>query len=156
MSLLREFGKPVKIRCYETLFVLKPTLTQEELEAKVEFIKTTVTNNGGEIVGEKEMGMRPLAYKIGKAERGYYYVLYFKAPTNLITELERIYGITEDIIRFMNLKYESKKEVVYWEIMSQNKFSHGELNLNPYEGNQRGKRDRDRDRDRDNRDRDNK
>ncbi len=105
------------MRHYETLFVLKPTLTDEEKRAKFEFIKEVIQNNGGEIVATEDVGMRKLAYPIQKFERGHYYIIYFKAPSQTVRELERIYRITEDIIRFLTIKYETHKDIRAWEKM---------------------------------------
>lgn len=103
---------------YEILFILKPTLTEDEIKAKVDFVKEVITKNGGEIAGEVEMGTRKLAYTIDKFERGVYKVFYFKAPTNLIAELVRNVRITEEIIRFLVVKYETKREISAWDKLS--------------------------------------
>ncbi|WP_139470765.1 30S ribosomal protein S6 [Campylobacter armoricus] len=106
------------MRHYEVLFILKPTLTEEEVSAKLEFVKEVLTKNGAQIESVVPMGTRKLAYKIKKYERGTYFVIYFKAPTNLIAELERVLRITEEIIRFLIVKYENKKEIIAWEKLS--------------------------------------
>ncbi|EKN1197893.1 30S ribosomal protein S6 [Campylobacter lari] len=106
------------MRHYEVLFILKPTLTEEEVSAKLEFVKEVLTKNGAEIESVVPMGTRKLAYKIKKYERGAYFVIYFKAPTNLIAELERVLRITEEVIRFLIVKYENKKEIAAWEKLS--------------------------------------
>jgi small subunit ribosomal protein S6 len=103
---------------YETMYIVKPTLTQEEIATKVELIKETLTKKGAVIAATDEMGMRNLAYKINKHERGYYVVVYFEADGEAITELERIYGITEDIIRTIVIKYTKTVEIEAWKSMS--------------------------------------
>lgn len=105
---------------YEVLFIVKPTLQDDEVKIKVDFVKEVITKNGGEIAAVVEMGTRKLAYKIDKYERGVYFVIYFTAPTKLIAELVRNLRINEDIIRFLTIKYENKKEISAWE-----KLSHG-------------------------------
>ncbi|MCI7364915.1 MAG: 30S ribosomal protein S6 [Campylobacter lanienae] len=106
------------MRHYELLFILKPTLTEDEVKVKVDFIKEIITKNGGEIASVIEMGTRKLAYKIDKYERGTYFVIYFKAPTQLIAELVRNLRITEEVIRFLPVKYENKKEIAAWDKLS--------------------------------------
>lgn len=105
------------MRYYETMFILKPTLTQEEIDAKIEFFKNILLNNDASIDGCINMGMRNLAYEIKKNKRGYYYVIYFKANSNLIAELERNYRITEDILRFIVINYKNKREQKTWQTL---------------------------------------
>ena len=102
------------MRHYELLTVLKPTLTEEETKAKVNFIREVLEKNGANIAAFQEMGTRRLAYPIEKLERGYYSVFYFTAPTTAILEVERLIRITEEFIRFMSVKYENQKEMAYW------------------------------------------
>lgn len=109
---------------YEVLFILKPTLTEDEIKQRVDFVKEVITKNGGEVASVIEMGARKLAYPINKFERGVYFVIYFTAPTALIEELVRNIRYNEDIIRFLTVKYENKKEVSAWEKLSKGiKFS---------------------------------
>ena len=103
---------------YELLFVLKPTLTEEENAAKFDFVKSVLEKNGCEIASVNDMGVRKLAYKIDKFERGHYYVIYFKAAPSVIDEILRNLRYTEEIIRFLNIKYENKKEIAQWEKMA--------------------------------------
>lgn len=103
------------MKLYETMFILKPTLVEEEIKSRIDFFKEVITKNGGEIETCLDMGMRNLAYEIKKNKRGYYFVIYFKAQASLILELERNYRINEEILRFIVLKYESKKEQNMWQ-----------------------------------------
>lgn len=102
------------MRHYETMFVVKPTLTSEENTARIEDFKNAIIKNGGEIAATLDMGLRNLAYEINKNKRGYYFVIYFKAPPTLVLELERLYRISEDILRFIVIKYDNKKEQKAW------------------------------------------
>ncbi len=107
-----------RIRHYETMFIVKPTLTDEEIQAQIATVKANIEKNGGEIVSVDDMGTRNLAYEIAKNKRGYYYVIYFTAPSESILELERNYRVNENIIRFIFIKYESKTEIAQWTAMS--------------------------------------
>ena len=103
---------------YELLFVFKPTLTEEEVSAKVDFIKEILTKNGAQIASLLPLGTRKLAYTVKKHERGVFFVAYFTAPTVAIAEIERIIRINEEIIKFLTVKFENKKEIVAWEKLS--------------------------------------
>ena len=100
---------------YETLFVLKPTLTEEEIAKNIEAVQNVITANGGEIAATDKVGMRDLAYEVQKNKRGYYTIIYYKAPGSAIKEIERNFRINENVIRFMTVKYENKKEQAQWE-----------------------------------------
>ena len=102
------------MRHYELLVVVKPTLTVEELQAKLSFLKEILEKNGAVIAAILEMGTRKLAYQIDKFERGTYVVFYFTAPTAAIAEVERLIRITEEFIRFMTVKFENQKELRFW------------------------------------------
>ncbi|BDQ26371.1 30S ribosomal protein S6 [Helicobacter heilmannii] len=99
---------------YETMFILKPTLVEEELKSKIAFYQEVITNQGGVIANTLDMGARHLAYEIQKHKRGYYFVIYFQAEPAAVLELERLYRINEDVLRFIILKYENKKEQKAW------------------------------------------
>lgn len=103
------------MRHYELLLIFKPTLTEEELKNKIDFTNKLIEENGGEIASILEMGTRKLAYEVKKFERGTYYVYYFKAPAASIKEIERVIRINEEIIKFMTIKFENKKEIASWE-----------------------------------------
>jgi len=99
------------MNCYETLFVVKPTLTEEEIAAQITKVKDVLAKEGAELVGTDDMGMRKLAYPVQKNDRGYYTVLFYKAEGTLINELERNLKINEDVIKFLTVKYSNTKEM---------------------------------------------
>lgn len=101
-------------RKYELLFVLKPTLVEEELQAKINYLREILEKNGAVIAALQDMGIRRLAYQVEKFERGHYGVFYFEAPTDSIVEVERNLRISEDFIKFMTVKYEKQKEIKHW------------------------------------------
>ena len=97
--------------CYETLFVVKPTLTEEEIAAQITKVKDVLAKEGAELVATNDMGMRKLAYPVEKNDRGYYTVLFYKGEGTLINELERNLKISEDVIKFLTVKYVKNKEL---------------------------------------------
>lgn len=101
--------------CYETLFVVKPTLTEEEIATQITKVKDVLVKEGAELVGINDMGMRKLAYPVEKHARGYYTVLFYKAAGTTIEELERNIKNNEDIIKFLTVKYSKNKEIVQFD-----------------------------------------
>jgi small subunit ribosomal protein S6 len=108
------------LRHYETMIITKPTLTDEEQAKIIENVKNAISQNGGEVVAVDNIGVRELAYPINKFERGHYYIVYYKAPAEAVLELERQMRYNEDLLRFMTVKYESKKDIKRWEEMAKN------------------------------------
>ena len=100
---------------YETLYVLKPTLTDEETAANIAKIEAILVKNGAEILATNKMGMRKLAYPVEKNERGVYTIVYFKAEGTLINELERNLKFNEEVIKYLTVKYSKQKEVTQFE-----------------------------------------
>ena len=103
------------MNCYETLIIIKPTLTEEEIAKQVELVSSYVTEQEGEIVATNKMGMRQLAYEIDKNSRGYYTVIYHKSPSSAIDEVERKLRYNEDVLKFFTVKYSNKKEIAEFE-----------------------------------------
>ena len=101
--------------CYETLFVVKPTLTEEEIGAQIAKIKDVLTKVDAELLATNDMGMRKLAYPVEKNDRGYYAVLFYKAKGDAIAEIERNLKINEEIIKFLTVKYTNKKELAQFD-----------------------------------------
>jgi len=111
------------MRHYELLFVLKPTLTEEEMQERFEHVKGILEKNGCEIASINDMGVRKLAYEIEKFERGHYYVIYYKADPAVIDEILRNLRFTEEVIRFLNVKYVNKGEIANWEKLVKGTFN---------------------------------
>ena len=105
------------MNCYETMFVVQPTLTEEESKAHVQKIIDVITNQGSEIVAIKDMGIRRLAYEVKRHKRGHYTVVLFKGRGDSILEIERNFRINEDIIKFLTVRYTNTVEVAQFNKM---------------------------------------
>ena len=110
----------MSLRHYETMIILKPTLSDEEKASIIENVKNVITQFGGEVVAVDNIGVRELAYPIQKFERGHYYIIYYKAPAEAVIELERQLRYNEEVLRFMTVKYETKRDTKRWEEMAKN------------------------------------
>ena len=86
------------INSYETLFITDVSNGEEATKATVEKFTSLIGSNG-EIIEVNQWGKRRLAYPINDKNEGYYVLVTFNAPTAFPAELERIFGITEDIMR---------------------------------------------------------
>ena len=88
---------------YESVVIINPTVDEESMKALIAKF-TEIINKDGKVEKVDELGKRKLAYDVKKFDEGFYAVFYFEANPNLITELERNYRITDEIIKFMTIK----------------------------------------------------
>ncbi len=96
-----------KICSYETLFAVNGTYSEEDYTALREKFVNLVNDNATD-VNVNEWGKRRLAYPINYVTEGYYVLMTFKSEPTFPLELERVFGITEGIIRYMTLAVEEK------------------------------------------------
>ena len=89
-----------KICSYETLFAVSGNLVEEDCKAVVEKFVTLINENATDVT-VNEWGKRRLAYPIDYITEGYYVLVNFKSEPSFPLELERVFGITEGIIRYM-------------------------------------------------------
>ena len=89
-----------KICSYETLFALSGNLSEEDYKALAEKFVTLINENASDVT-VNEWGKRRLAYPINYITEGYYVLVSFKSEPSFPLELERVFGITEGVIRYM-------------------------------------------------------
>lgn len=89
---------------YETLFVITPSLTDEEVKAVIERTKTVIANGNGVVDNVDEWGKRKLAYEINKINEGYYVLINFTSDPELPKELDRVFRISDNVIRHLIVK----------------------------------------------------
>ena len=89
---------------YETVFILTPVLSDEQMKETVAKFKKVLTDNGAEVLNEETWGLKKMAYAIDKKSTGFYCLLEFKAEPTVINKLEVAYRREEKVIRFMTVK----------------------------------------------------
>lgn len=94
-----------KVASYETMFVVDGTLADDAIATLVAKFTTLANDNATDVV-VNEWGKRRLAYPINYKNEGYYVVLNYKSEPNFPAEIERIFGITEGIIRSMTTRFD--------------------------------------------------
>lgn len=95
------------MRNYEIMFIVRPTLGEEDIKKVAKNFEGILTNNGAKVVNVKEMGQRELAYEIKKFKSGYYYVFTVEANDDkAIKEFDRLALISQDIVRHLITKLE--------------------------------------------------
>ena len=97
---------------YETVFILTPVLSDEQMKEAVKKYEDYLTNAGSEIVHEEHWGMRKLAYPIQKKSTGFYHLIEFKAEGDVIANVETELKRDERVLRFLTVKLD-KHAVAY-------------------------------------------
>ena len=102
-NIIKQTSKTM-LNHYETVFILTPVLSDEQMKETVAKFKTLLTDNGAEIVNEETWGLKKMAYAIEKKSTGFYCLLEFNAEPSVIKTLEIGYRRDEKVIRFMTVK----------------------------------------------------
>ncbi len=90
---------------YETIFLMKDNLTEEQKNTVTEKIKSYIDTNG-KITKIDDLGIKKLAYEVKTYKQAHYYLIEFEAESSKIQELERIYRITDEILKFIVIRKE--------------------------------------------------
>ncbi len=95
------------MRKYEIMYIVRPTLSEDEIKEVSKNFEDILTKNGATITGSKEMGQRELAYEIKKFKSGYYFVVNIESNDDkAIKEFDRLALISSDIVRHLITKME--------------------------------------------------
>ncbi|MCI1955927.1 MAG: 30S ribosomal protein S6 [Oscillospiraceae bacterium] len=94
---------------YETVFILSTKLGEDGIKAAIQKFKDLVAANGT-VDTVDEWGKRRLAYPINKEEEGYYTLIGFTSVPSFTAELDRVYNITDGVLRSLIVKKELKKQ----------------------------------------------
>ena len=95
-----------KINSYELIFILKPDLNEEKIEAALENVKKFLNGRGAVVSDVQKWGKRRLAYPIKHVGEGYYILLKFQVKPGSNRELETSLRISEDVLRHLLIKME--------------------------------------------------
>ncbi len=91
------------MRNYETVFIVDPVLSEQQIKDTVAKFKQLIKDNGGDLYHTEDWGMKKLAYPIQGKKTGYYNLCEFKAEPTIIQKLEVEYRRDENIIRFLTV-----------------------------------------------------
>ncbi len=92
---------------YETIFIINPSVEDAGVKELIEKF-SNVINSDGKVESVEEMGMKKLAYEINKQSEGNYVLMNFEAAPTLIKELERVYRITDEVMKFIVVRKDEK------------------------------------------------
>ena len=91
---------------YETVFIMTPVLSDQQMKETVAKFKGILTDAGAEIINEEEWGLKTMAYPTQKKSTGFYELIEFKAEPSVIAKLEVAFRRDERVIRYITVKNE--------------------------------------------------
>ena len=90
---------------YEIMFIVRPTLTEEEIKKVAKNFEKVLSDNGAKVTSSKDLGQKELAYEINGHKTGYYVLINLEAnDAKAINEFDRLALISEDVIRHLIVK----------------------------------------------------
>jgi small subunit ribosomal protein S6 len=92
------------MRRYETIFILRPSLSEDEITAIIERSTNILTEVDGQIIELDKWGMKKLAYPIKKDLQGYYVFCDYCSTPDAVAEMERKFRLDDSVLRYMTLK----------------------------------------------------
>lgn len=107
------------LKNYETVFIMTPVLSDDQMKEAVGKFQKLLKDKGAEIVHEDHWGLRKFAYTIQKKTSGFYHLIEFKSEGSVINDLEVAFKRDERILRFLTVAldkhavaYNEKKRVI--------------------------------------------
>ena len=96
---------------YETIFILHPDLTEEEAEEAAQNLNKVLEDRGSETIRIERGGKRRLAYPIRKQRYGYYNLIHFRALSDALLELERVFRLNDRVLRYISVRYDKEEQM---------------------------------------------
>ncbi len=97
-------------RDYEVMFIVRPDMTDEDLDRLISTLESQIGTAGGTVKGVERMGKRRLAYLVRNFQDGMYILLTLEGGGQVIKELERRLRVTEPVIKFMTVRIDEEQK----------------------------------------------
>jgi small subunit ribosomal protein S6 len=97
------------MRPYETMIVFDTSVDAQNIQVSLDRALDTIRNNGGTPGAIDRWGKRALAYEINKKKEGYYVVVEFSGAAETVTELDRILGLSDEVLRFKMVRRRARR-----------------------------------------------
>lgn len=94
---------------YETIFIVHPSLTDEDVQKILEKAKATVEKSGGTVERLESWGKKKLAYEVKKEKKGVYVQLNYRGNGAVVTELERMFRLDDALLKFLTVKLDERQ-----------------------------------------------
>lgn len=97
-------------RVYEVVFIVDPTMQEDEVTRLTENLRTIITDQGGVITRSEVLGRRHLAYRIGHSNEGVYVLFELEGTGGEIAELERRMRVSDQVLRYMTVRVDEERQ----------------------------------------------
>jgi small subunit ribosomal protein S6 len=91
-------------RTYELMFIVRPDMTEEDLDKLISTLQSVVPPSGGSVLRVDKMGKRRLAYTVKRFHDGIYVLMVIEGGGPVMHELERRLRVTEQVIKFLTVR----------------------------------------------------
>jgi len=92
------------MRRYETIYILRPNLSEEEISKIIESTSQIIRDENGTVIDLNKWGMKKLAYLIRKESQGYYIFCDYAGSPAAVSEIERKFRIDDSVLRYLTIK----------------------------------------------------
>ena len=99
------------VRDYELMYIVRPELDEEGLQAATASVEALVTGTGGSVVRSTSWGRRRLAYEVDHLRDGHYMLLHIRLEGARVAEVERALAIHDTVFRHLLVLHEAGAEV---------------------------------------------
>ena len=97
---------------YETVFILNPVLSEQQVKETVSKFEDFLTTKGAEMVSKEDWGLKKMAYEIQHKKSGFYHLIQVKASGEILAGFETEFRRDERIMRFLTVALD--KHAVAW------------------------------------------
>ena len=97
-------------RTYELMFIVRPDMTEEDLDKLISTLTSVIQPSGGSLVKVEKMGKRRLAYTVRRFHDGIYVLMVVEGGGPVIHELERRLRVTEPVIKFITVRIDEEQK----------------------------------------------
>ena len=94
------------MRKYEVVYIIRPDLDEEANTAVIDRFSDLVANQGGEVLKIDKWGKRRLAFEVKDFREGFYVVMHIDAESPVAAELDRVFKISDSVIRHIIVREE--------------------------------------------------
>lgn len=114
-----ETSENNELHLYEGMYVIRANISEDARHKVLEKIKEGITQAGGDILKEHELGRKRLAYEINRQREGFYFLFYYTLPPSAVEGLWQSYHINEDLLRFITLRTEKVLDKLEFKVLAE-------------------------------------